>query len=384
MDLEDQPEAEALLRELRTPVADLPIVLVPGRPLLRNPQAADLAAEFGELAADPGVEQDVCDLLVVGGGPGGMAAAVYGASEGLDTALLDMAAFGGQAGTSSRIENYLGFPAGLSGAELAARGTLQAGKFGVQMHRNARATALGSENGVHTVTCSDGRVFRAQDVIIATGAHYRRLSVPGIEQWEGDGVYYEATVAEARYCAARPVAVIGGANSAGQAAMFLSRTSDPVYLLVRGQDLEHSMSRYLIDAITANPKIRVLLRTEAVGVNADASISGLRIVNRETGAVSDLELGAVFVFIGATPCTEWLDDQLAMDDKGFLLTGHDLDATQHRTRHPLTFETSAPGVFCIGDARSGSVKRVAAAVGEGSAAVRLVFERRAADGAQVV
>ncbi|MEY9894458.1 thioredoxin reductase (NADPH) [Catenulispora sp. MAP5-51] len=383
MDLEDQPEAEALLQELQTPVADLPIVLVPGRPLMRNPQPADLAAEFGELAADPGVDQDVCDLLVVGGGPGGMAAAVYGASEGLETALLDTAAFGGQAGTSSRIENYLGFPAGLSGAELATRGTLQASKFGVRLHRNSRATGFHEKDGIYAVTCEDGRVFKARDVIIATGAQYRRLPVPGLEQWEGDGVYYEATVAEARYSAGRPVAVIGGANSAGQAAMFLSRTSDPVYLLVRGHDLEHSMSRYLIDAVTANPRIRILLRTEAIGVTADTSITGLQIVNRDTGVASDLELGAVFVFIGATPCTEWLDDQLAKDDRGFLLTGHDLDASQHRTRPPLTFETSAPGVFCIGDARSGSVKRVAAAVGEGSAAVRLVFERRAADGVQV-
>ncbi|MCX4403489.1 FAD-dependent oxidoreductase [Streptomyces sp. NBC_01764] len=381
MDLEEQPEAEALLRELRIPVTDLPIVLIPGRPLLRNPQPADIAAEFGEpLTAVDDDDQDVGDLLVVGGGPGGLAAAMYGASEGLQTTLIDAAAFGGQAGTSSRIENYLGFPAGLSGAELAARGTIQAAKFGVRLHRNARVAAFASQNGIHTVTCDDGRAFRARDVVIATGVDYRRLAVPGIETWEGNGVYYSATVAEARYAPGRPVAVIGGANSAGQAAMFLARTSDPVYLLIRGHDLEHSMSRYLIDAITSNPKIHVRVRTEAVGITADSSVTGLEVVDRTTSQRSALEVAAVFVFIGATPCTGWLDNQLAMDPEGFLLTGHDLDALATGHRAPFPFETSVRGVFCVGDVRSGSVKRVATAVGEGSAAVRLVFERHRVDG----
>ncbi|MEV4506419.1 FAD-dependent oxidoreductase [Streptomyces klenkii] len=387
MDLEDQPDAEALLRELQVPVTDLPIVLIPGRPLLRNPQPADLAAEFGEppAAADDG--QDACDLLdllVVGGGPGGLAAAVYGASEGLRTALIDSAAFGGQAGTSSRIENYLGFPAGLSGAELAARATVQAAKFGVRLHRNARATRFVSRGGLHTVVCDDGRTFRAHDVIVATGAEYRRLDVPGIGAWEGNGVFYSASVAEARHAIGRPVAVIGGANSAGQAAMFLSRTSGPVYLLVRGDDLEHAMSRYLVDAIHSNPKIDVRVRTEAVGITGNSSVTGLDVVDRAAGQLSTLELDAVFVFIGATPCTDWLGGRLATDSKGFLLTGHDLDAMRTHGRTPLAFETSVPGVFCVGDARSGSVKRVAAAVGEGSAAVRLVFERRRIGGTETL
>jgi thioredoxin reductase (NADPH) len=384
LDLENHPDAEALLRELEVPVADLPIVLIPGRPLLRNPQPAHLAAEFGEppTAVDDGAE-DVCDLLVVGGGPGGLAAAVYGASEGLQTALIDTAAFGGQAGTSSRIENYLGFPAGLSGAELAARGTVQAAKFGVRLHRNAQAVAFASHGGIHSVTCADGRTFKACDVIIATGAEYRRLAVPEIENWEGYGVHYAATVAEAKNSQGRPVAVIGGANSAGQAAIFLARTSDPVYLLVRGEDLEHSMSRYLIDAIASNEKIRVRVRTEAVGITASASVEGLDVVNRATGERSRLEVGAVFVFIGATPCTAWLGGQLATDAEGFLLTGYGHEGFRKGEREPLPFETSVPGVFCIGDARSGSVKRVATAVGEGSAAVRLVFERRRLDRAQI-
>ncbi|MEY9875566.1 thioredoxin reductase (NADPH) [Streptacidiphilus sp. MAP12-33] len=388
MDLEDQTDAEALLRELRVPVTDLPIVLIPGRPLLRNPQPADIAAEFGEPSgrADGGFgDDDICDLLVVGGGPGGLAAAVYGASEGLQTALLDAAAFGGQAGTSSRIENYLGFPAGLSGAELAARGAVQAAKFGVRLHRNARATGFASEGDVHAVTCDDGRTFRARSLIIATGAEYRRLAVPGIAAWEGNGVFYSATVPEARHTDGQPVAVIGGANSAGQAALFLSRTSDPVHLLVRGKDLDHSMSRYLIDAVASNPRIRVRVHTEAVGLTTDAALTGLTVVDRATGRHTSLDVGGVFVFIGATPCTDWLGGQLAADPKGFLLTGHDLDTVptgRHTPRFP--FETSMPGVFCVGDARSGSVKRVAAAVGEGSAAVRLVFERRRADGTDLL
>ncbi|MET8134317.1 FAD-dependent oxidoreductase [Streptomyces sp. NPDC005251] len=382
LDLEDRPEAEMLLRRFKVSLTDLPIVLVPGRPMLRNPQPADIAAEFGESphAVD---DQEMCDLLVVGGGPGGLAAAVYGASEGLTTALIDADAFGGQAATSSRIENYLGFPAGLPGAELAARGTIQAAKFGVRLHRNARAAAFTSEDGIHTVTCDDGRAFSARDVIIATGANHRRLAVPGIEAWESNGVHYAATVVEATYSRGRPVAVIGGANSAGQAALFLARTSDPVYLVVRGDDLDRSMSRYLIDAIAADPKIHVRVHTEVVGISAGSEVTGLDVVDRTSRRRSALTVSAVFVFIGVTPCTDWLDGRPAMDPDGFLLTGQDVALAAGR-RMPLPFETSVPGVFCVGDARSGSVKRVAAAVGEGSAAVRLIFDRRRIDGAEVL
>ncbi|MEU0946629.1 FAD-dependent oxidoreductase [Streptomyces canus] len=382
LDLEDRPEAEMLLRRLKVSLKDLPVILIPGRPLMRNPQPADLSAEFGELpqAVD---DPETYDLLVVGGGPGGLAAAVYGASEGLATALIDADSFGGQAAASSRIENYLGFPAGLPGAELAARGTIQAAKFGVRLHRHARAAAFTSTDGAHTVTCHDGRCFTARDVIIATGADHRRLAVPGVEAWESNGVYYAATVVEATYSYGRPVAVIGGANSAGQAALFLARTSEPVYLLVRGDDLEHSMSSYLIDAITADPRIHVHERTEVVGMSADSAITGLDVVDRTSRRRFTLAVSAVFVFIGATPCTDWLDQQLAMDPDGFLLTGQDV-ALPAGHRPPLPLETSVPGVFCVGDVRSGSVKRVAAAVGEGSAAVRLVFARRRVDGADVV
>ncbi|MFC8069708.1 FAD-dependent oxidoreductase [Streptomyces sp. NPDC057293] len=385
LDLEDRPEAEILLRRLEVSLNDLPVILIPGRPLMRNPQPADLAAEFGEFGELPQAVDDpqICDLLVVGGGPGGLAAAVYGASEGLTTALIDADSFGGQAAASSRIENYLGFPAGLPGAELAARGTIQAAKFGVRLHRNARAAAFSSTDGAHTVTCADGRSFTARDVVIATGTDHRRLAVQGVEAWEGNGVYYAATVVEATYSYGRPVAVIGGANSAGQAALFLARTSEPVYLLIRGEDLEHSMSRYLIDAITADPRIHVQVHTEVVGMSAGSEITELDVVDRTSRRRSTLAVNAVFVFIGATPCTDWLDQQMAMDPDGFLLTGQDV-ALPADHRLPLPFETSVPGVFCVGDVRSGSVKRVAAAVGEGSAAVRLIFDRRRVDGAEVV
>lgn len=384
LDLEAHADAEALLAELDVPTSELPIVVVPGRPLLRNPTHGQVASVFG-----PGVmanvpERGVCDLLVVGGGPAGLAAAVYGASEGLDTTLLDATGFGGQAGTSSRIENYLGFPAGLSGSELAARSVIQAEKFGVRLRSNVRATALRLEAGLHEVICDDGTTIAARSLIIATGASYRRIQIADLERWEGSGVYYAATLAEARYCDDRPVVVVGGANSAGQAALFLARNTKHVHVLVRGTDLEHSMSRYLIDAIRAQPKITVHLRTQAVGILGDDSITGLEVVDAETGRTSRIDACAVFVFVGAQPCTQWLDGQLATDDKGFLLTGRELGGFPDREREPFIFETSRPGTFCVGDVRSGSVKRVATAVGEGSAAVRIVFEQLRADQVGVV
>jgi thioredoxin reductase (NADPH) len=379
IDLEGDPGAEEVLQELNVPVSDLPLVLIPGRPLLRNPGPAQVREEFDVKTLDDETQRDACDLLIVGGGPGGLAAAVYGASEGLRTTLLDASAFGGQAGASSRIENYLGFPAGLSGAELAARSVIQAEKFGAVLHRESRAAFLATVCGVHKVTCEDGSSYVGRNLIISTGAQYRRLPVPGMERYEGSSVHYEATVAEARHCLDQPVAVIGGANSAGQAALFLARTSSPVHLLVRGSDLAQSMSRYLIDAIESSPTITVRLRTEVVGVRGDDRISGLQVIDRSCGRETELTTCAAFVFIGADPCTGWLGGQLATDANGFLLTGRDLSDFPDAPRDPFPWETSTPGVFCVGDVRSGSVKRVASAVGEGSAAVRLVFDRMRAD-----
>ncbi|MGW3150585.1 NAD(P)/FAD-dependent oxidoreductase [Streptomyces sp. NPDC001177] len=299
-------------------------------------------------------------LLVVGGGPGGPAAAVDGASEGLDTALIDAAAFGGQAGTSSRIENYLGFPAGLPAAELAARGAIQATKFGVELRRNARATAFVSHDGLHAVRCDDGRVCKARDVMIATGAEYRRLAVPGIEAWEGNGVYYAATVAEARHSIGRPVAVIGGANSAGQAAMFLSRTSDLVHLVVRSQDLDHSMSRYLIDAIASNPKIQVRVRTEAVGITGGSAVTGLEAVDPTTEKRSALEVARSSCSLvppraqaGSTPNWRWTPR--ASCSPG---TNSTLSHQACERRFPLkpVCPASSASATCAAEASSGSLQ----------------------------
>src|SRR5262245_2711787 len=318
-----------------------------------------------------------CELLVVGGGPAGLAASVYGASEGLVTILAEEHALGGQAGTSSRIENILGFPAGLSGEELAARSTLQAQKFGVRMKLAARAVSLSSDGGLHQVSFDDGEAVQAKSVIIATGARYNRLPLDRLEELEGVGVYYAATQAEAQACGAGPVAIVGGGNSAGQAALFLSRSCAHVHVLIRGDSLQASMSRYLIDRIEHNPRITISPRTEVTELTGIGRLEGVRIRRAGRPGESDLALRGLFVFIGAKPGTGWLAGQLAQDSRGFLLTGTDIPAArlddQGTTR--LLLETSTAGIFAVGDVRSGSVKRAAAAIGEGSTAVRLVFDR---------
>ena len=377
LDLEASPEAEQMLQRLDVPVADLPIVIVPGGPVLRNPGGRALLGALGITGDAPDPAPGGCDLLVVGGGPAGLAAAVYGASEGMATVLAEDTDLGGQAGTSSRIENYLGFPAGLSGEELAARAALQAQKFGVRIKQAARATALASQGGVHQVTFDDGDVIEAQSVIIATGARYNRLPLDRLAEFEGVGVYYAATQAEAQACAVGPVAVVGGGNSAGQAALFLSRSCAKVYVIIRGDSLEASMSRYLVDRIERNAGIAILTGTEVTGLLGDHGLAGVRVRQRLLPEESDLSVRGLFVFIGATPCTDWIGDQLAHDEHRFLLTGAGIppELLEDGASEPLFLETSRPGVFAVGDVRSGSVKRVAAAIGEGSVAVRLVYER---------
>jgi thioredoxin reductase (NADPH) len=314
---------------------------------------------------------------VVGGGPSGLSASVYGASEGLATVLAEDTAFGGQAGTSSLIENYLGFPAGLSGEEIAARAVLQAQKFGVRMKLAAEAVALSSDIGVHRVTFEDGEVVAATALIIATGARYNRLPVDRLAEFEGVGVYYAATQMEAQACTGAPVAIVGGGNAAGQAAVFLSRTSPHVYIIIRGASLETSMSRYLIDHIEGSPRIEVLPHTQVSRLLGQDQFDGVEVVQNQSDETSRLQVRALFVFIGAKPGTDWLDGQLATDADGFLLTGPDIPVSQRDTgeRTPLLLETSRPGIFAVGDVRSGSIKRVATAIGEGSMAVRLVFDR---------
>ncbi|HEV3234332.1 MAG TPA: FAD-dependent oxidoreductase [Candidatus Dormibacteraeota bacterium] len=382
LDLEGSPETEAVLREVEVPVDELPIVILPGGSLLRNPSNLALLTALG--LAEPPVEDesDMCDLLVIGAGPAGLSAAVYGASEGLSTMLAENTALGGQAGTSTRIENYLGFPAGLSGEELTARAVLQAQKFGVRIKLGTSAVELSSGAGPHQVRFDNGDTVAARSVIIATGARYNRLQLDRLTDFEGAGVYYAATQMEAKACVGGPVVVVGGGNSAGQAALYLARSCTDVRIAIRGESLAHSMSRYLIDQIERHPKIRVSTRTDVTGLVGDKALEGVNLRDQQSLETSTIPTRGLFVFIGANPSTEWLSGQLAADDHGFLLTGADIPSSRldASDQPPLALETSRPGIFCVGDVRSRSIKRVAAAVGEGSMAVRLIFERLEATG----
>ncbi len=382
LELEGMPEAEDTLRRLDVAPTDLPLVIAPGGSLLSNPTDHELLVALGLTAPPVGDAAGVFDLLVVGGGPAGLAAGVYGASEGMQTVLVENTAIGGQAGTSSRIENYLGFPAGLSGEELAERAALQAEKFGVRIRLGAGAVALESTGDTHRVTLDGGEVIAARSVIIATGARYNRLPLDRLADFESVGVFYAATQMEAQACSGGPAVIVGGGNSAGQAALFLARACSEVLIAIRGEALAHTMSRYLLDEIAHDPSITVATRTEVVGLIGDGRLEGVTLRDTRSGEVVDHPTCGLFVFIGAKPCTEWLGGQLAMDEDGFLVTGRDvpLSAIDHPGFEPLLLETSRPGVFCVGDARSRSIKRVATSIGEGSMAVRLVFDRFEASG----
>ncbi|MFA3839043.1 FAD-dependent oxidoreductase [Streptomyces aureus] len=380
LDLEKDKEAEALLRRFSIRPEETPVVLWKGEWVLRNPSNAELARLIGLPAPSPVAGR--CDVMVVGAGPAGLAAAVYGASDGLTTVTVDAVATGGQAGTSSRIENYLGFPSGISGGELIERAVLQAHKFGARLMVPAQVSGLTSQDDEYVVTFTDGSQARAGAVVLASGVWYRRLEVPGIERLEGISVYYAATVQEASLCQADPVAVVGGGNSAGQAALFLADHASRVHLLVRGGDLNADMSRYLVDQVERHPKIEVLLHTEVRRVSGEEKLESLIVENNAGSERRELRAAALFVFIGARPHTDWLRGVLALDEKGFVLTGADAQAAADATRWdslgrgPLLLETTLPGVFAAGDVRSGSVKRVASATGEGAIAIRLVHEHR--------
>jgi thioredoxin reductase (NADPH) len=385
LDLESSPDAETMLRGLHVPVEDLPIVIIPGGPLLRNPDSRELLSALGISAPIDHGLTDVCDLLVVGGGPAGLAAAVYGASEGMTTTLAEDTALGGQAGTSTRIENYLGFPAGLSGEELAARAALQAQKFGVCIMLASKAVSLASENGIHHVTFESGEVISTKSLIIATGARYNRLPLDRLSDFEGVGVYYAATQMEAMACGQGPVVLVGGGNSAGQAALFLAASCTQVYIAIRGPSLDRTMSRYLIDQIDRLPHVTVLPHTQVTSLIGTDRLESVELHDSAADTTRPLEVSGLFVFIGAQPATGWLDGQLARHPDGFLLTGAEIPASElSDDRTPLFLETSRPGIFCVGDVRSGSVKRCATAIGEGSMAVRLVFERLQATGSAAV
>jgi len=379
IDLEEDPAAEALLCGLGVAPDDTPVVILRGTRVLRNPSNAELARAVGLLS--PASARSVADLLVVGAGPAGLAAAVYGASEGLRTVTLDAVATGGQAGTSSRIENYLGFPAGISGAELAERATIQARRFGAEINVPAEAKGLAQEDGHHVIRADGQPETRARAVVIATGARYRRLPVERREEFEGTSIYYAATPIETNLCRGDPVAVVGGGNSAAQGALLLAEQTPVVRLIVRENDLAENMSRYLIDRIERTPNIEVLLHSEVRElIGHDGRLEALEIENTRTGGRGRVEGRALFVFIGAEPHTGWLRDELVLDDRGFIATGPEATPSDESSGlggapyRPRLFESSRPGVFAVGDVRSGSVKRVASAVGEGSMSVRLVHE----------
>jgi thioredoxin reductase (NADPH) len=380
VDLEQDRAAETLLRRLGLPPDRTPVVLWGGR-VLHNPSNADLAREIG--LADAPVPAGLIDVVIIGSGPAGLAAAVYGASEGLSTVVLDAVATGGQAATSSRIENYLGFPAGIAGAELAERALVQAKKFGAHVHVPALAIGLQPAGDHYRLELEGDGSIDARTVVIATGVHYRRLPVPGLERFEGTSVFYAATELEARACARSPVAVVGGGNSAGQAALFLASRAGRVKLLVRGGDLTRSMSRYLVDRIDRDDRIEIVEHCTVRAAHGDEALEAIEVDHDDTGARERIGVRALFVFIGADPHAQWVGDHVTLDEEGFVVTGPDALADARRRdgwpleRLPLPLETSLPGVFAAGDVRHRSTRRVAAAVGDGSMAIRLVHDHLA-------
>lgn len=375
LDPDRDQQVEDLLRGFGVLATELPVVIATGA-VLRRPTPGDLASYLGLTVES--LPERCFDLVVVGGGPAGLAAAVYGASEGLNTLGVEMTAPGGQAGMSSRIENYLGFPMGISGRDLTERAVIQAEKFGANLTVPCTAASLRHVAGHLVVGLSDGSDVAGRAVIAATGAAYRRLDALRLAEFEGKGVYYAATEMESRMCGTAPVVVVGGGNSAGQAAIFLSQGGCAVTLVIRRTDLNESMSRYLVERVEADPGITVRTQTTVVALEGDETLRALRLKGPD-GELA-VECAGLFSFIGADPSSGWLCGCAALDERGFVLTDLSLvpdllgEGWKTSTRRPLPFESSQPGLFAVGDLRSGSTKRVAAAVGEGSAAVRSVHQ----------
>jgi thioredoxin reductase (NADPH) len=376
----DEPEGERLLRAAGIETADgdglhLPLVITPDGEALVEPADAELASKVG-LATTPA--KDFYDLIVIGGGPAGLGAAVYGASEGLRTVLVERTATGGQAGQSSRIENYLGFPDGVSGAQLTERARRQAAKFGAEVLTTRDVVSLDINGSARSVRFADGTAIDAHTVILATGVSYRRLAAPGLDEMTGRGVYYGSALTEAAACSGQDVFIVGGANSAGQAAVYLSRGARSVTILVRGPSLERSMSYYLIQQIREIPNIKVRTCTEVIGAQGYEHLESLTLRDTATGTTETVDAQWMFLFIGAAPLTDWLKGVVECDERGFVVAGPDLSVEGEKPRGwtldrpPYHLETSVPGVFVAGDARSDSAKRVASAVGEGAMAVMLV------------
>jgi thioredoxin reductase (NADPH) len=374
LDLERDEEARRLLDLAQRTVDDLPLVLVPDGEALAAPSTRELADALGLRTR---AEQPLYDMCIVGAGPAGLAAAVYAASEGLSAVVVERDAPGGQAGQSASIENYLGFPAGLSGADLTHRAVAQAARFGAETVLASGVTGFEQRGPARAIMLEGGGAIEARAVLVATGVSYRRLEAPGIEELGSRGVYYGASANEAMQCEGEEVYVVGAANSAGQAVLNFARYAKRVVLLVRGSQLESGMSQYLIDRIRATSNVEVRLQTQVGAATGNGHLEGLTLVDRRTGGEEEVKTSWLFVFIGASPRTEWLGDHVARDEKGFVLTGQDMLASPGGERWPLSrppyaLETSVPGVFAAGDVRLDSMKRVASAVGEGAMSVYLV------------
>lgn len=378
VDLDRDQDVQALLDRFQVLVGDIPVVICRGELVLRNPTNSQIADCLGFNEA---IDADqIRDVIVVGAGPAGLAAAVYAASEGLDVLVLEAKAPGGQAGSSSKIENYLGFPTGISGQALAGRAFTQAEKFGAHVIIAKDAKSLACERKPYAIEMNDGTHVQARTIVIATGAEYRKPALENLAQYEGAGVYYSATFMEAQLCHNEEVIIVGGGNSAGQAAVFLAQTVKRVYMLVRASGLAATMSRYLIRRIETNPAIELRTHTEICALEGDTHLERVQWRNNQTGVVEKHNVRHLFLMTGAAPGTAWLDGCVALDEKGFITTGPNLteqdlsDAKWPLPRRPHHLETSLPGVFAVGDVRGGNVKRVASAVGEGSIAISFVHQ----------
>ena len=378
VDLDREHDVQHLLDQFQISVSDIPVLICRGEYVLRNPTDEEVAQCLG---MNSGIDEAaVRDVVIVGAGPAGLAAAVYAASEGLSTLVLETKAPGGQAGSSSRIENYLGFPTGISGQELAARAYDQAQKFGAELLITRSAVELTCSRKPYEIQTANGASIRAKTIILATGAQYRKLPLANIQKFDGVGVYYGATSIEAQLCEGADVIVVGGGNSAGQAAIFLSQTARHVSILIRSSHLRDTMSRYLIRRIEESGNITIHAHTELKQLRGSSHLEGVVLWNNQNHTSQDHNIRHVYLMTGATPNTEWLNGCLVLDDKGFIKTGGDLSACELNKaswpleRQPYLLETSLPGVFAVGDVRSGNVKRVASSVGEGSFAVHFVHQ----------
>jgi thioredoxin reductase (NADPH) len=375
VDLDFDNSSQQMLDHFQVTMEEIPVVVCNNRTVLRSPSIQELARCLGLNAHITASE--VRDLVIVGAGPAGLAAAVYGASEGLDVLVIEAESPGGQAGSSSRIENYLGFPMGISGQELAGRAAAQAQKFGAKVLIANNVTKLNCDRSPYELIVDCGQVIRSRTVVIASGAQYKKPKLENLTKFEGQGVYYGATYIEAQLCGKDDAIVVGGGNSAGQAAVYLSQTASKVHMLVRSGQLSDTMSRYLIQRIEENPVIELHYYTEIVGLDGDTQLQCVTWRDKNTGETSTHDIRYVFIMAGGSPRTDWLKGCVAMDNKGFILTGRDLDPVLQDYHWPLPrvpqmLETSLPGVFAVGDVRAGNVKRVASAVGEGSIAISLV------------